>query len=374
MQPRDCPFKWPVSMLMAVLLCVAIAAHARADDIKIGAVLHLTGDLAMQSGAFREGLELAIAEVNRSVNPLHTLKLVVEDGRNNSHSSHSAALKLLTSDKVHAAIISSHLDAMSAGPLFERAKVPAIVIWDSNPEIDAIGGYIFAIGPWTPSCGESAARFAANALRARRAVIVKSQDPFSEYAAAHFERTFTSLGGRVLERYVLNAGDSDFRSVITRAKALQPDLFYTPIVYQLVAFYRRLYEQRVGVPIISADVINEEHIARAPQAFEGIYQSIMPREPDSPVYPRLVSAYRAKYGRELKLGWYTAVAYDAVMLIARAITTDGAQPQHIARGLYRIKNFPGASAVLSINASGSAPQYEVIHRIHAGRLERVAAN
>ena len=127
----------------------------------------------MQSQAFLEGIELA-AELKNQAGGINGRKIQVisEDAHNMANKSNSAARKLISADQVAATIISSNLDAMASGPIFEKAQVPALVLWDASPEIDSLGHYIFSIGPWIPSSGQAATRFANKKLKAKTAVIL----------------------------------------------------------------------------------------------------------------------------------------------------------------------------------------------------------
>jgi hypothetical protein len=64
-----------------------------------------------------------------------------------------------------------------------------------------------------------------------------------------------------------------------------------------------------------------------------------------------------------------AVGYHALYLVDQAGTTHGRE--NIAADLYTVKDFQGASANLSMNEKGSAPQDEARLRIKNGALKRI---
>lgn len=335
--------------------------------IKIGAILHLTGDLAMSNVAFHEGIEVAIDELNQKREQGQKLQLILEDGQNNPRMSNSAAHKLLDMHKVSALLIASYLDAMASGPLLEKAHVPAITLWDSNPEIDDAGEYIFAIGPWTPSAGEEAARYAHEVLGLKKAVVVYNTDSWSESVAKSFKDKFLELNGKIINTIILNPSEVDLRSVIAKINSYGVDMIYSPLVFNLVPFYTQIKQLQFGGKVVTSDIIVDEHISKAPDAFEGIYQTGL-ENPDSAVYKNLEKLYKEKYQKDISLPWFVAVGYDSMQLLGKAISIAGNNSERIKEELYKIQNYSGASTTISINQNGSSPQYEKMYQIKQSKF------
>jgi branched-chain amino acid transport system substrate-binding protein len=367
-------FSRPLFTFLFLISSCFAALNVRAeDDVKVGAILHLTGDLAMPSAAFREGIELAVDKINAGNLAGKKITVLFEDGKNNPNASFTAAKKLLELEKVPVSIISSHLDAVSSAQLFEKRKTPVLVLWDSNPIIDALGDYIFAIGPWTPSAGEASANYATKILHGQRAAIFYNRDPWSETVTDSFRKKFTEQGGEIAAEFPLNPDEVDFRSVITKVKSLQVDFIYTPLVFNLLPFYSQLKELALNKPIVTSDIIADEHIQQAPQVFEGIYQTNLP-EPTSPQFVQMKEQYQKKFGKPVSMGWFVGIGYDAMNIIAQAIRTAGADSHAIQQELYKIKDFPGATTSITINEKGTCPQYEVMYQIQKGKFVQLALN
>jgi branched-chain amino acid transport system substrate-binding protein len=353
------------------LLSQQLFAQAAPQPIKIGCVLYLTGDLAMQENGMREGLELAMEEIRRRGGILgREVKLLLEDTKNEPKLGITAAHRFLNIEKVSVVLLSSYQDAMASGPLYERAKTPALVLWDSSPEIDRVGDYVFAIGPWIPSAGEAAADYSFHQLKARRVVTINTNEQWSQGVTEYFKKRFAKLGGEIIESMAVNPEDQDFRTVIARAKHLKPDLLYTPLVYSIVPFYTQLYQAQVKVPIVSSDIITDEHIKQAPAALEGVYQASI-ADPDTPLFKDLQERYARKYGRPLTQPWFVATGYDGLMLVAQAISRAGTDGTAIKDEFYRIKDYKGAGRTFSFSAAGSSPDYENMFQIREGRFVRV---
>ena len=101
--------------------------------------------------------------------------------------SRGTAKKLIELDKIQAGIVASYHDAKLVAPMFERAKIPLIVLWDSSPKLEALGEYTFGIGTWLPSSGEVSANFAKNQLKASKVAILNTNTEWSLDVSAAFK-------------------------------------------------------------------------------------------------------------------------------------------------------------------------------------------
>ena len=144
-----------------VITCLPLSTVRSEEEVKVGVLLALTGPYPLQGNAFREGIQLAEEEINRTggINGIR-FKVLIEDTVNDPKNALTAAKKLIEKDKVSAALMSSYPEYRTGGMEFEKNKIPVIALWDSSPELDGMGDFIFGIGPWTPSSGSVSAEFA----------------------------------------------------------------------------------------------------------------------------------------------------------------------------------------------------------------------
>jgi branched-chain amino acid transport system substrate-binding protein len=88
-----------VRKMFLLILVLARTASADPDPVRIGALMVLTGQYAMQGNAFREGIELAIEEINLGggING-RQLELQAEDTGNLPANALTASRRLLQTD------------------------------------------------------------------------------------------------------------------------------------------------------------------------------------------------------------------------------------------------------------------------------------
>lgn len=347
---------------------MVFAEAAGPEPIRIGALIVLTGQYAMQGNAFREGLELAVSELNeRGGIKGRKIQLHAEDTANLPLQALTAARKLIEQNHVIAAITTSYPELGTGAAEFQKHKIPVVHLWDSSPEIEEMGEYLFGIGPWAPSSGEEAAKFAAKTLQAKTAVIVHINDPWSQLVAGYFEKEFSKNGGKILQSFAFNPQDQDFRSAFAKIRSLKPGVIYSPVTDNIVPFYAQLEQANLRTPAVSSGVIAEEHIVQKPESFEGIFQTQI-KDPSGADMDALAAAYEKKFKSRTALPWYVAIAYDGLKLIGHCLETGEIESVAVRDCISGTKDFPGVTRRLSFNEGGSSPQMDSIFKIVNGKF------
>jgi branched-chain amino acid transport system substrate-binding protein len=364
----------PIACILAALCCIfGLSSDLAAETpdpatLKIGVSAHLSGEWAREGGAMLEGALLAAEELNAKGGAgERPIKIIPEDNQSKPGPSVAAAKKLIQIDKVAAALISSMTETNFCGLEFERQRVPLVVLWDSSPEIENLGEYIFSIGPWAPDAGERLARFARKNLKAENAVVMHSNSRWSMSVARYFASNFSALGGTIQETFSIDPLEADYRSFLLKARALKPSVFYAPIEYNIAAFITQLAQLKLDTPVLMSDLITADVLAGVGGAAEGIYHS-QPNELNAPLTAHLRELYQTKHGRQPELLQFNAWGYDGVRLIAEAARRSRPERESIKRTLYQIKNYPGASSTLTISAAGSSPTFEGIYQVRRGKF------
>jgi len=357
-------------LLALCFVAPSAALCERPRPLRIGALFHVTGEFAVQGMAFRQGAELAAEELNSAGGVGgRSIELIIEDTQYKPILSNSGAKKLSQIDKVSAVLISTATEAKAAGSVLQRDHVPGIVLWDSSPEIEALGEYMFGIGPWAPSSGARSAEFAYQTLKAKTAAVVGSNTEWSHYVAKFFESRFKELGGTIIRSPSLNPDENDFRTVLAKVAASKPDVIYAPIDGNIIAFFEQAQQMKVSAPFVTSDIVTDEYLETHPQIFEGVYQT-MTGAPDSAAAIRMAESYQKKFNAKLSQAQFVAWGYDGVKLVAAAAghTTDRAQ---IKDALRATRNFEGASGTITMTPQGSAPRPVHIFRVTNGEFTLV---
>ncbi|MBX7142940.1 MAG: ABC transporter substrate-binding protein [Oligoflexia bacterium] len=360
-------------LLILIVLVTGLpgAAQAAPEEVRFGALLHLTGEFATYGVAFREGAELAAHEINeRRELPNVVLKVVFEDTEYKPQQAHSGAKKLVFQDKVVAAIVSTLTEIESAGPVFEKAKIPAVVLWDAGKQIDDLGDYIFSIGPSAELSGQTVARFSKEQLKAQRAVVLSSNTSFSLAVSRSFSDAFRGLGGSIVDEVSFNPDEIDFRTSLQRIKKVNFDLAYAPIDAQMMAFYKQWRQAKFEQPVVSTDIITEDNLVAASALFEGVFQS-MTADPMYSATRAMLDSYREYFGRECQQILLTAWGYDGIRVLAEAFKK-AASSDLMKEELYKLKDFEGATGRIAFSSVGSSPRVPSMFKVVDGKFSRVS--
>ena len=357
------------------LLVSAVACERRSTegsgggtgDIVVGMYGSLTGDGASFGQSSKEGSELAVGEINGGPGLLggRKIRLLVEDDQSKPDEAANAVTKLITQDKVVAVLgeVASRR-SLAAAPVCQRYKVPMITPSSTNERVTDVGDYIFRVCFIDPFQGEVLAKFAYNDLKARKAAILKDiQQDYSVGLTDSITKHFTALGGKVLDPVSYSSGDADFRAVLTQIRSQQPDVVFTTGYYPEAAIIvRQARELGIKLPILGGDGWIGDALKNGREALNNCYISdhYSADNPD-PIVQNFVKSYRAKYGRPPDA--IAALAYDAVKVLADAMTRSNSTDGSKVRDALAKADVPGVTGRLKMNDKRNVDKPAVIEEV-----------
>ncbi|MBU4369576.1 penicillin-binding protein activator [Patescibacteria group bacterium] len=336
------------------------------DVVKIGAILPLTGEVAIVGISIQQGIEIAVEDVNKIGGIKgRQIKVVFENDEYDNKKSVTASQKLINVDKIDIGIMPFVHGAKAVMPIFEQNKIPLIVAWDSTNELEK-GDYIFSTGFSTELSGKRMANYAYNELNLRKVAIVLHQDEWSEVIAPAFKEEFQGLGGKVLLEEKVTVGESDFRTIISKIKSKGADAVYLPLVpMNTDMFLKQAKELGLEAQILSGDALIPDIIMVAGEAAEGVYFTSIYVE-DNEISRDLDKKYREKYGEEAPALPMVAFGYDAMLAIKSAIEkVEEITPEGIKDVFYSI-DIIGAGGQIKIGVNGLSERVEKVFRVQNG--------
>jgi branched-chain amino acid transport system substrate-binding protein len=342
-------------------------AGATTGDILVGMYGSLTGDGASFGQSSREGSELAVDEINNAGGLLggRKIKLLVEDDQSKPEEASNAVTKLVTQDKVVAVLgeVASRR-SLAAAPVCQKYMIPMISPSSTNERVTQVGDYIFRVCFIDPFQGEVLAKFAYNDLKARKIAILKDiQQDYSVGLTDSIVKHFTALGGTVLDPVSYSSGDSDFKAILTQVRSQKPDaVFATGYYPEAAIIVRQARELGMKMPILGGDGWVGDALKNGREALNNTYISnhYSGDNPD-PVVQNFVKAYRAKFNREPDA--IAALAYDAVKVLADAITRSNSTDGPKLRDALSRADVAGVTGRLKINAKRDVDKPAVIQEV-----------
>jgi branched-chain amino acid transport system substrate-binding protein len=358
------------AMALAPFAGSLTACKKKKDGIVVGAYLSMTGGEAEFGVSTRNGIQIAIDELNARGGLLgQQVRLVVEDDRGDSTEAASAVTRLI--DREGAAVILGEVASslsLSGGRVAQRRRVPMVSPSSTNENVTRVGDYIFRVCFIDPFQGAVMARFArglqsGGAPTQRVAIFRDEASAYSTGLAQSFRRTFAQLGGEICDEQSYHKGDTHFSAQLSGMLAKQPQAIFVPGYYTEVALIAR--EARgAGYtgPFLGGDGWDAPALFRNDEnKLVGSYfsEGFAPDHPTTPVGQSFVNAYRQRYQSDAN--GLAALGYDAMLVAAdairRAASTDGAA---IRAQLAATRNVEGATGRISIDAERNAVKGAVI--------------
>ncbi|MBL7989371.1 MAG: ABC transporter substrate-binding protein [Chlorobi bacterium] len=349
-----------------------------AATIKIGQIASMTGKEATFGQQVDDGIKLAIEEINKAGGLLgKKVELITEDTQSQTPPTKTAMEKLVSKDQVVAVIgeVASSR-SMAAAPIAERGKVTLLspASTNSNVTLDKDGktlNYVYRICFIDPFQGTVMAKFASENLKAKNIAVLKDNaNDYSVGLAKNFTETFTKNGGTIVEEQAYEGGQTDFKAQLTAIKAKNPEAIFVPGYYTEVSLIaQQARELGIKAPLLGGDGWDSPVLTQgaAKQALEGSFFSNHYSEQDtSAVVLEFIKRYTAKYNEVP--GAMSALGYDAMNIIAKVIKDAGkADAETIAKGLATLKDYPGVTGKITIDAQHNANKPAVVLQIKDGK-------
>ncbi|MBC7342454.1 MAG: ABC transporter substrate-binding protein [Clostridia bacterium] len=330
------------------------------NTIKVGINFELTGNAATYGSHCRDGILLAIEEINKSGGVLNKqLEPKVLDNASKQDESTNVATKLATEEKVKALLGPATTGCtLGAAPVATENKIPLITTAATAPSVTVddngkVRDFVFRVCFIDPPQAIMGARFAYNDLKVKKAAIYyDTGNDYSKGLYQNFKDEFTKLGGQIVAEEGFSSTDEDFRPTLTKFKQNGAELIYIPAYYNQVGkIVSQARELKIDVPMLGADGWDSPDLVKIAGAqalnhtyFTNHYSSA---DPSSKVQ-EFIKAYKAKYGSEPDA--FAALGYDAAYLLKAAIEkANSDDPVAIKDALAQIKDFEGVTGKLTFD-------------------------
>jgi branched-chain amino acid transport system substrate-binding protein len=367
-------------LIAAIVLSAACGGEKAPQDqgIKVGFYGALTGPTATFALSGKNGVLLAVEEVNRAGGVLgKQITLLAEDDRGEAAEAASVVSKLITRDHV-VALIGEQASSrtLAAAPIAQSYGVPMITPTSTNVEVTKKGDYIFRVCFIDSYQGQAIATFARKNLKAETgALLIDSRNDYSVGLAEEIRKDFTALGGRILSEMKYSEGDSDFSAQLTALRPENPDVLFVPGYYTdagLIA--RQARTLGLKATLLGADGWDSPKLVEiGGAATEGSYfANNFSVEDPSPAVGRFVAAYKARYGAEPD--GIAAHSYEAMRLLADAIGRAGStEGKRVRDALASTRDFAGVTGVITMPPDRNPVKPAVILKVDRGRFQFAAS-
>jgi len=320
-----------VAATAVIGLCAALGTGLQASaQIKIGAVLSVTGPASFLGDPEKKTLEIYVDEINAKggVNG-QKIQLIVYDDAGNANNARTFATRLVEEDKVVAMVGGSTTGSTLAMiPVFEDAQIPFISLAGAIQIVEPVHKWVFK----TPHTDKMACEKIFADLKARNLTtiaLISGTDAFGKSMRDQCVAVAPKAGIKIAHEETYGPRDSDMTPQLTNIRnAAGVQAVVNPGFGQGPAIVTRNYRQlAIKQPLYqSHGVCSKDFIKLAGPAAEGvrlpcaallIADKLPASDPQKPVVVNYSRIYQQKTGQAVST--FGGHAYDGLMILVEAM-------------------------------------------------------
>jgi branched-chain amino acid transport system substrate-binding protein len=347
-----------IALTAAALLVCTAAAHA---EIKIGAVLSITGPASFLGEPEKKTLEMYVKDLNAAGGVLgQQITTIIYDDGGDASKARTFATRLVEEDKVDAVLGGSATGpSLAIAPIFEEAGVPFIALAGAAAIVVPVRKWVFKTPHTEPmSCGKIFEDLKKRNLT--EIALISGTDGWGKAMRAECLKMAPDFGISVIKDESYGATDTDMTPQLTNIKN-------TPAVQAVVncgfgqgpAIVTRNFRQlAISVPLYeSHGVSSKSYIKLAGDASEGVRLPaaatlVAEKLPDGDPLKKVAMAYKTKYEKATgePVSTFGGHMYDALMILVQAMqrakSTDKAK---VRDEIEKTKGFVGTGGEVNMS-------------------------
>jgi len=356
------------------LACLSVAAGAQAQAIKLAGLYELSGAGASAGTNFKNGVELAVKEINANGGIL---------GRKIEHSisdtqSNPGVAKGLTSKAVDDGVFAIFGPVFSGSIMVSmaesrRAEVPNFVGGEAAAITKQGNPYVFRTSFTQETAMPKVARYIANGLKAKTVAVIFVNNDFGKGGRDAITKALEAVGVKVAADISTDSGQVDFSAPVLKAKQSNADaIFVYTNEEESARALRELRKQGVSKPIVGETTLTGQKVIElAGDAANGAVAHVgLTVDAPNP----LMLKFKAKYYQEWKsisdhngIKGYTGV-YLLKAAIEKAGKLDRAAVTKALHGLeVKVAKEPGVLMDVSMDANGDLDRESFLVEVKDGK-------
>jgi branched-chain amino acid transport system substrate-binding protein len=353
----------PLYTAAALTVAGLAASSPAAAQIKIGAVLSVTGPASFLGDPEKRTLEMYVDDINAKggVNG-QKLQLIVYDDAANPNSAKTFATRLIEEDKVVAMVGGSTTGATLAMiPVFEDAQVPFISLAGAIQIVEPVRKWVFK----TPHTDKMACQKIFADLQKRNltsVALISGTDAFGKSMRDQCVAEAPKDSIKIAHEETYGPRDSDMTPQLTNIRnTAGVQAVVNPGFGQGPAIVTRNYKQLgITLPLYeSHGVASKQYIELAGPAAEGvrlpaaallIADKLPASDPQKPVVVNYTKEYEQKTGQPVST--FGGHAYDGLMILVEAMKrAKSTEPAKVRDEIEKSKGYIGTGGVVNMSPS-----------------------
>ena len=360
----------------ALLATAALASQAQAQPIKLATLVELSGAGATSGTNFKNGIELAIKEINAGGGILgRKIETTVSDTQSNPGVAKGLAQKAVD-DNVFAVF----------GPVFsgsilvsmaetKRAEIPNFTGGEAASITKQGNPFIFRTSFTQDTAMPKVARYIASNLKAKTVALIFVNNDFGKGGRDSLIKALEPLGVKVIADISTDQSQLDFSAPVLKAKQSNADVVFAYTNEEESArLLRELRKQGVTKPVVGETVLTSQKVIElAGEAANGAVAHVG-LTVDAPI--PAMRAFRARFEKEYKyVTDHNGIkGYTGIYMLKAAIEKVGkVDRKAVSQALHGLKvsaaQHPNVIMDVSIDANGDLDRESFIVEARGGKQE-----
>lgn len=371
-------FFFPV-VLLIILTTFYVVSCAEKASIKVGFVAQLTGVQAELGVQERNGVQMAVEEINAAGGvDGRPIELVVRDDLGKPEGAQTANRELINVGVVAIIGHATSGQTMAGLAVTNPAKVVMLSPTATTPKLSGLDDFFFRTLHNLTGRARALAQHICQVRKITRVAIIFDADN-ADYTKAYqeaFADRYQSLGGMMTaDTGFSSRAQPDFTPMVAQLRASNPDgllIIAADIDTALIAQRTRLMGWTIPL-FTSSWAQTETLVNNGGQAVEGLELEIAIAVGDqAPDYLNFKTQYQARFGQSPSFG--AVLGYEAARVMATALQKTGGEAEGLRQALLSIKNFKGLADTFSFDRYGDVVRPFYMGVIHNGKYVDIMAS
>ncbi|MDB5742445.1 MAG: hypothetical protein JWR68_760 [Polaromonas sp.] len=374
-QSALCSLMLSLGLASSLTFGAATAAFAQGKPpVKIAAIVPLSGAGAFDGQLALEGMQTMANMINAKGGILdgRKIELVTYDDKGLPEEGVSAAKRAIEQDKVDA-VVGGWFSAVGlAMKETTRDNMLTVMTSGQHPDLTEKGHkYLFRLNATSTMMSDKYSKFICDKMKPKSVAFITVNDDYGRLEVENYTRLLGACGITVKGNEFYNRNDTDFTTVLTKLRSLQPDAIYVSAINtaQGATIYRQLKQTGFkGTIIASAGNMNPKLLELSGAALEGVYSvSLFTPDTKNPIAVQWIAEYGKLYKNQP--AFIGTLGAQAVELIAGAMNKAGdSRDYNKISAAMRGQKWNTLLGEISLDEKGQAQQNLYLIQVRGGKI------
>ena len=355
--------------IWGILILAVLWAHpAQAEEtIPIGAFFDLSGRAAFIGTPTKLVAEMVADKINAG-GGVHgkKIQLLIADTEGDPAKAASIATKFIYKDKVAAIIGPTLTDTgMNVKKIVHAGRIPIVMTVGGDPVI--MDGEKFGPAHWvfkSPQRSSTAVERLFLYLKEKgltKVALLTADDGFGKDGLRWMEQLAPQYGIQFIAKEAFGARDTDVTAQLITIKNAAPQAIVVWTIGPAGAIVaKNRHQLGIDIPLFQSHGLPDpKYIELAGPASEGtrmpatkllVVDELPDTDPQKPVIQEFTRLYRQRgYDKQFPINTHSGYAWDALMLIVRAMEKVGTDPEALRAAIESTKGYVGVSGIYNLS-------------------------